>query len=215
MEREWKIDTVLWPLIPRYNLSPGQFSPCQSYSSHLTGRTLNFMPSVAALTNGYTCWAAERRRRRREWLKVHITKRPRWKLTHVLQICCVLLLHSLRYMASMNQYRQMNCAQHSALNTTRECFVYRSCSLLTVLVFLTNLQAKIHCATAFGRASLSTPFYIAALLSASYTTAKLACLPVLTFLLVEVLQMAESLLRPGVWQWPNSWVGCLQGVQES
>lgn len=146
---------------------------------------------------------------------MHITKRPRWKLIHVLQICCVLLLHSLRYMASMNQYRQMNCAQHSALNTTRECFVYRSCSLSTVLVFLANLHAKIHCATAFGRASLSAPFYIAALLSASYTTAKLACLLALTFLLVEVLQMAGSLLKPGVWQWLNSWVDCLQGVQES
>lgn len=77
----------------------------------------------------------------------------------VLWFCSVLLLHSLRYMASMDQYRRMNCVQHSVLNTTRECFVYRSCSLLTVLVFLADLHAKIHCVTGFGRTSLSTPFF--------------------------------------------------------
>lgn len=93
----------------------------------------------------------------------------------------------------MDQYRQMNCAQHSALNTTRECLVYRSRPLLTVLVFLASLHAKIHCATAFGRASLSTPFYTAALLAASCMTGKLACLLALTFVLVKVLQISGSL----------------------
>lgn len=147
---------------------------------------------------------------------MHITKRPRQKLTHVVWICSVLLLHSLRYMASMDQYRQMNCAQHSAWNTTRKCFVYRSCSRLTVLVFLANLPAKIRCATPFGSTILPTSFSIAALLSASYVTGKLAGPLALTFLLVEVLQMAGSLLKPGTWQcWLNSCVGHFQGVWES
>lgn len=127
----------------------------------------------------------------------------------VLWFCSVLLLHSLRYVASMDQYRQMNCVQHSVLNTTRECFVYRSCSLLTVLVFLANLHAKIHCVTGFGRTSLSTPFLLAVLLSASYVTGKLACPLTLTFLLVEVLQMVRPLQQPGAWQcWLISWVDC-------
>lgn len=98
---------------------------------------------------------------------------------------------------------------------TRECFVYRSCSLLTMLVVLASLHAKIHCETAFGRASLSTPFSIAALLSALYTTGKPAGSLALT-LLVEVLQMAGSLLKPGARQrWLNSWADCLQGVREN
>lgn len=123
----------------------------------------------------------------------------------------IFVLHSLRYMASMDQYRQMN----SALNTTKECLVYRSHSLLTVLVFLASLHAKIHCATAFGRAGLPTPFYTAALLSAPCTTGKLACLLALIFLLVKVLQMSGSLLKPSVWQyWLNSWADGLQGVRE-
>lgn len=119
------------------------------------------------------------------------------ELTPVLWICSVLHLHSLCYMASMDQHRQKNCAQHSVLNTSGECFVYRSCSLLTVLAFLDNLHVSIHCATAFGRASLSTPFYTAALLSVLNMTGKLACPLTLTFLLVEVLQMAESLMKLG------------------
>lgn len=117
--------------------------------------------------------------------------------------------------ASMDQYRQTNCAQHSALNTTRECLVYRSCSLLTVLVFLACLHAKIHCAPAFGWASLSTPFQTTALLSASCMTGKLPCLLALTFLLAKVLQIRGPLPKTSVWKyWLNSWVDYLQGVQE-
>lgn len=167
------------------------------------------MLSIAALRDGHSCWASERRRKRREWLEKHITERPGGKLTHVL------LIRSSRYTASMDQYGQMNCAQHSALNTTRECLVYRSRSLLTLLVFPASLHVKIHCATAFGRASLSTPFYTAAFLSALCMTGKLACLLALAFLLVKILQMSGSLLKPSVWQyWLNSWVDCLQGVWE-
>lgn len=116
----------------------------------------------------------------------------------------IFVLHSSRCMASTDQYRQMNCAQHSALNTTRECLVYRSHLLLTVLVFLASLHAKIHCVAAFGRAGLPVPFYTTALLSAPCLTGKLACLLALTFLLVKVLQMSGSLLKPRVCQyWLN------------
>lgn len=133
----------------------------------------------------------------------------------VLWFCSVLLLHSLRYMASMDQYRRMNCVQHSVLNTTRECFVYRSCSLLTVLVFLADLHAKIHRVTGFGRTSLSTPFFLAASLSASCAKGKLACPLALTFLLVGILQMERPLQQPGACQcWLNSRVDCLWGAGE-
>lgn len=156
-----------------------------------------------------------RKRRKREWLNVHISKRPKRKLVHVLRFCSVLLLHPLRYMASIDKYRQMNCAQHP-VNTTRECFVYRSCSLLTVLVFLANLHAKIHRVTGFSTTSLSTPLSPCCIAFCFVYDRKLACPLALTFILVEVLQMARPLLKAGAWQcWLNSWVDCLQGVGES
>lgn len=206
-ERDWKIDTVLWPLIPRYNVSPG--------SSAHTSLTLPFNRMVFELHTECCC--------PQEWLHLLSSREEEEKEVNgsrctsvkdsggsscVLWFCSVLLLHSLRYMASMDQYRWMNCVQHSVLNTTRECFVYRSCSLLTVLVFLADLHAKIHCVTGFGRTSLSTPFLLAALLSALYATGKLACPLGLTFLLVEVLQMVRpcSSLVPGNVGWTHGWI---------
>lgn len=53
------------------------------------------MLSIAALRDGHSCSASERRRKRREWLKKHITKGPRGKLTRYLSL---LILHSSRYM---------------------------------------------------------------------------------------------------------------------
>lgn len=143
---------------------------------------------------------------------MHISKRPKWKLTRVLRFCSVLFLHPSRYTASIDKYRQMNCSQHP-VNTTRECFVYRSCSLLTVLVFLANLHAKIHHVTGFGRASLSTPIFPCCIAFCIVCDRKLTCPLALISILVEVLQMAGPLLKAGAWQcWLNSWVDCLQGV---
>lgn len=81
-----------------------------------------------------------------------------WKTQWEANTCTPYSFFTLRATrAGTDQYRQMNCAQHSALNATGECLVYRSRSLLTVLVFLASLHAQIHCAIAFGQASLSTP----------------------------------------------------------
>lgn len=61
---------------------------------------------------------------------------------------------------------------------------------------LSQPSCKDSLCNSFGRASLST-YSTAALLSVSYMTGKLARPLALMFLLVEVLQMAGSLLKPG------------------